>query len=284
MATKRVATALAGYGNVPGYGKVNAPAKPKPQAMGWGGLAHFGMPSTASNYTPQTPKPPGGGVPGVGQGTGSGPTALPVDPTYDAQIGAYGRTRDDSIAGLEGQRTAGLLGYGYTATYDANGNVSGLAYDPNNPYSQAALARVAYQQSKEGSSNSLAARGQFGGALTNAQNANDTNFNVGENSRQTLLTNFLNGINTGEIAARNDYNTNFANAGADRLGRAPTNPNYTSTDAGAKPAVSPLDQWKAAAAGGTSVKTTYKNAQGHDVRVLANGSKEVLVNGVWKKV
>jgi hypothetical protein len=216
---------------------------------------------------------------------------LPVDPTYDAQIGAYTRTRDDTVAGLQGQRTSGLLSAGYNATYDANGNVASLAYDPNNPYSQAALARTVYQQSKTGTNNSMAARGQlYSGALTNAQNQNDTNFNVGENSRQTALTNFLNGITTGQTAAKNDYTTNFANAGADRLGRAPTNPNYTPTDANAGATPAP-----AAGPSGPSVNgkpldlskwitTESKNSKGHPVRAFGDGHREVFTNGAWKRV
>lgn len=288
---KRIATALGGSGYAPGYGKVKAPPKPKPTAWG-GGLGNSIQSSgqlAMTKFTPQTPKPQtsGGGGAAAGQGTDAGPTALPVDPTYDAQIGAYGKTRDDTIAGLEGQRTSGLLGYGYSASYDDKGNVSALAYDPNNPYSQAALARTVYQQSKTGTNNSMAAGGQlYSGALTNAQNQNDTNFNVGENGRQTSLINFLNNINAGEIGARNDYATNFANAGADRLGRAPSNPNYTPTDggaaspaAGAGPSVNgkPIDlsKW---------VTTDYKSPTGKPARLYADGHREVFTDGKWKRV
>src|SRR5206468_1113647 len=107
------------------------------------------------------------------------PTAPPVDPLYDQQIAGLGRTKGDTLADLTRQRTAGLLGYGYNATYGADGLVQSLTYDPNNPYSQAALARKVYQQSKTGTTNSLAARGLlYSSAMNNAQDANDTNYNV----------------------------------------------------------------------------------------------------------
>jgi hypothetical protein len=101
----------------------------------------------------------------------------------------------------------GLSTSGYTATYGADGLVQSLAYDPNNPYSQAALARTIYQQSKSGTTNSMAGRGLlYSSAINNAQNQNDTNFNVGEDSRQKGLIGFLNGL-TGQEKGAKDATT-----------------------------------------------------------------------------
>jgi hypothetical protein len=86
------------------------------------------------------------------------------------------------------------------------GNATGLTYDPNNVYSQASLARKTYQQSKAGTSVNMAARGKlYSGALVNAQNANDSNFSVGEDARQKSLLRFLAGIKTRETNAGTDY-------------------------------------------------------------------------------
>lgn len=279
MAAKKtgLAAMLANYKKPSSYGSPalqKTPAIPKAIT----GAASFGGPSPQSSGSPAPVWTP------PAQPTGAD---LPVDPAYDAQVGAYGKSRDDTIAGLEGQRKSGLLGYGYNAEYNADGTVKALAYDPNNPYSQAALARTVYQQSKAGTTNSMAERGLlYGTALTNAQNQNDTSFNVGEDSRQKALTNFLNQVQAGETSAKNDYATNFANAGADRISRAPSNPNYSPAAPTAAPAAAAgpstadlIAQWKA-----DPITTTYKNAQGHPVRVHANGIKEVQINGVWKKV
>lgn len=279
MATAR---RTSGFGVAPGYGKVTN-SKPKPFGSAWGGLAG-GVPFGNSHpvFTPQTPSPGGGGAAGGGGFTPQDQSAAPpVDPIYDQTIAGLGRSRTDALAELTRQRGAGLLGYGYNATYDANGLVSGLTYDPNNPYSQAALARTVYQQNKNGTTNSLAARGQlYSGALTNAQNTNDTNFNVGENSRQQALINFLNGLTGQEKGVNDSFDTGSLQAEGDRLGRAPSNPNYNpATPAGGSPAAASskvdLSKW---------VKTAYKNPQGHDVRVFGDGHKEVFINGQWKRV
>lgn len=224
MATKkRVATALANYKTPSSFG---SPAlKKTPKTPAWGSAAPVSPASRA-------PSP----AAGIGASASSDPTALPVDPIYDNQLGQYGKNRDDTLAGLEGQKSSALLGYGYTQGADG-----ALAFDPNNPYSQAALARTVYKQSKAGTTNSLAAQGQlYSGAMVNAQNQNDTNFNVGENSRQNALTNFLNRVTQGETSARNDYSTNVIGAGGDRVARAATNPNYTNTGGAPAPAASPL--------------------------------------------
>jgi hypothetical protein len=133
---------------------------------------------------------------------------LPVDPLYDKTIAGLGKTRTDTLADITRRRTAGLSTSGYTATYGPDGLVQSLAYDPNNPYSQAALARTIYQQSKSGTTNRMAGRGLlYSSAVNNAQNQNDTNFNVGEDSRQKGLIGFLNGLTGQEKGANDAYDT-----------------------------------------------------------------------------
>jgi hypothetical protein len=160
-------------------------------------------------------------------GAGSSSSGLPVDPVYDQQIGGLQRRRDDALAAYAAQRTTGLSDYGYQASYDAQGNATGLAYDPNNVYSQASLARKSYQNAKRGTGNSMAAQGQlYSGALTNAQNTNDTTFSVGEDARQKSLLRFLAGIKTGETNAGTDYELGAGTAAGDRLSRASSSPLY----------------------------------------------------------
>jgi hypothetical protein len=83
-------------------------------------------------------------------------------------------------------------------------------FDTSNPYSRAALLQRSYDQTKQGNTTSYAARGQlYSGALGNAQNAAQTNFNTSsdqlrgsfnEQVRQWLSG--LGGAFTGAGAAR----------------------------------------------------------------------------------
>lgn len=149
------------------------------------------------------------------------PAQLPVDPVYDAQVGAYGHQRDDTLAGLTQAQTGTLADYGYGATFDANGNVTGLTFDPNNPYSRAALLRKNYQQSKTGTANTMASRGQlYGGAFGQAQNIEDNRYQQNENDLQKALTGSLSSIAQKRRQAGTDYETNVANAFGERTARA----------------------------------------------------------------
>jgi hypothetical protein len=96
----------------------------------------------------------------VGSPAGFTPTQsnLPPDPVYQAAISALKGTEGNTIAGLDAAargRAAEHTGYTEDPTTHA------IAYDPNNPYSQAALLRKSYQQSKTGNTNSYAEQGQL---------------------------------------------------------------------------------------------------------------------------
>jgi hypothetical protein len=207
---------------------------------------------------------------------------LPVDPVYDKQIAGYGQTRDNTISGLEGQKTSTLADYGYGATYDANGNVASLTVDPNNPYSRAAQLKKSYDQAKTGTTNGLAARGQlYSGAMTNAQNANDTGYSQGVNTLEKNLGQILASIIGGERTARTDYTTNEGTAYGDRVGRAGQSPLYSPTAADAAPAAAPatsnidLSKW---------IQSEYKSPSGLPARRFGDGHREVFQNGQWKRV
>jgi hypothetical protein len=117
---------------------------------------------------------------------------LPVDPAYDQTLAGLGLKRDTTIQALDQQRLGGLSDYGYSATFDPSGNATSVAFDPNNPYSQAALLRKRYQQAQTGNTNSYAARGQlYAGSLQNAQNATTDSNNQAENGLQRSVMAFL---------------------------------------------------------------------------------------------
>lgn len=168
--------------------------------------------------------------------TPAAPAPLPVDPAYDAQVAGLARTRDDTLAGLGTQRTAALANYGYNAQYDPSGGVSGLTVDPSNPFSRAALLTRNYQQSKAGTTNSLASRGQlYSGAMQTAQNANDFGYLQGQDNLQKQLTALLADISSRGTQANTGYETGVSQAMSDRLSRAPDNPLYSPAPSVASP-------------------------------------------------
>jgi hypothetical protein len=144
------------------------------------------------------------------------PAQLPVDPSYEGQVAALARQRDDTLLGLAAQRTQGLQDYGYRQA-----PTGALSFDPSNPFSRAALLRKNYMEGKEGTQTGMAARGQlYAGALQTAQAANDTGFNQGENSLQRALLAFLTSNQGAQNRARSGFESSVAQAMADRVLRA----------------------------------------------------------------
>lgn len=242
VAKKKVATVSGGFGNVPGFGRVTAP---KP-ASAWAG----GRPSSIQIGANAALRPPTFKPASASSSTPSAPSApaapkfdmnsLPVDPSYDATVGGLTRTRDDTLAGLTGEKTAALSNFGYNAQFDDKGNVTGLTFDPNNPFSRAALLRKNYQQAKTGTTNSLASRGQlYSGAMTNAQNANDSGFQQNDNALQTSLGQVLSGILGRQRTANTDYETGAGVAYGDRISRAQSSPLYNPAPIDDTPAAAP---------------------------------------------
>lgn len=178
--------------------------------------------------------------------------------------------------------------------------MTGLTVDPNNPYSKAAQLQRSYDNAKRGTTNSMAAQGQlYSGALTNAQNTNDTGYSTSKDTLEKNLGSILAGILGQERQVNTDFELNKGNAYGDWLGRASTNPLYSPTAEGAASAAAPpatyssvIDNPPAGASIADKVKllqqygavNEYKNAQGHKVRTFADGHKEVFVNGQWKRV
>jgi hypothetical protein len=181
------------------------PAAPRPGA--WGGLGTPGTNPKGTRTAGLTPPPAG--------------AQLPVDPIYDQQVAGVNQGYGDALAGLNQQQLATLADYGYTATFDDQGKVTGLTYDPSNPFSRAALLRKHYQQAKTGTTNSLAAHGQlYSGAMVNAQDANDRGYLQGENTLQSGLTGRLTGFAQRRREAGTRHEQDLSQAGAERVGRA----------------------------------------------------------------
>jgi hypothetical protein len=167
---------------------------------------------------------------------------LPPDASYEAQVAALARQRDDQIAALTQARTSGLSDYGFT-----EGPNGALAFDPNNPYSKAALMKHTYDVSRRSTGQTMAAGGQlYSGAFQNAQDLVNRNQAQGEDSLQKSLIGFLARNTQGGVQARTGYETAVGQAYGDRVGRFQTNPLYD-------PAASPGDA--PAPAGGASTGT-----------------------------
>lgn len=158
---------------------------------------------------------------------GAAASPLPPDPVYDSTIAGLTKTRDDTLAALGGDRTRGLLNAGYTATTDAAGNVTGLAFDPSSSYSQAALALKHYRQSQRGNRTGMAARGHlYSGALQRQQEDITSQYQAGDDQRQKQLLGFLARNQDATRAATTAYEAGAGTASATRIANAATNSLY----------------------------------------------------------
>jgi hypothetical protein len=225
------------YGSVPKLSGIQGPST---------NVGLLGQPAPVAS-APSAPA----GVSGAPQGFTPTTAGLPPDPTYQAALAGYGKTREDTINNLLVQRNQGLSQYGYNASVDDKGNVSGVTYDPNNPYSQASLLRKNYQQSKTGNTNSYAAAGQlYAGSLQNAQNNATDKFQQGDNSLINALSAFLTNNQGAVNAANNAFDVNSGTAFGDMVQRAPDNPLYTAASNGGLSSAGPDGQTAVTAANG----------------------------------
>lgn len=141
-------------------------------------------------------------------------TADPIDPIYASQVGNNNQAGGDNDAGYISGRNQGLTNLGYSFTQDPADSfkVTGLTYDPTNPFSQATQLREHYRNAQRGDTNNLAARGQlYSGALQNQLGYDTEDFNRGDNS---ILTQ-ANGLVSGAIQ---NHRTNLTNIGGLNIG------------------------------------------------------------------
>lgn len=141
---------------------------------------------------------------------------MPVDPGYDAAIGAAGYGLQSSLLSAQYQR--GQLGQTFGLGIDPQGNVF---EDVSNPYSRAANFQKQYAQAQRGAQTSMAARGQlYSGAYQNAQNANADALsrNRDQNIREFMAAHQA--ITGAERGAQGEYLGAVAGAESERIGRA----------------------------------------------------------------
>lgn len=187
-------------------GKGLIPAKPSPQKNALKALAGRYQPATPFN----APLP----VSGASSASPSGPSLLPFGVQNQAthlKSQAYGAA-DDTIAGLNDQQNQALMGAGYNASFDPAGNLSGLTFDPTNPFSRAALLKRSYDQAQQTTNTSMAAAGQlYSGANQRAHNQNTFGYQQGSDALQGGLTATLREIIRRRLAAKTGANNAATN-------------------------------------------------------------------------
>lgn len=209
-------------------------------------------------------------------------SGLPLDPTYEATIGGLQKKRDELLAGYTAQRPRVLADYGYTAAgYDSSGAPTGLAFDPNNPYSRASLAKKVYDQNQAGTQNSMAARGQlYAGSLDSAKAFNESRYQQGSDALLKSLTEQLVGIAQGERGAKTDYELGAGQAYGDSVSRAQNAPP-------APVAAAPAAQSGGSAYNpytpGTPQWAAYAKQHGQSWKTDSKGRWGYYVNGKWQK-
>jgi hypothetical protein len=167
------------------------------------------------------------GAPGGGGGGGAAASPysasnLPPDPQYDAQVLAAQKRRDFGLTGLTGERTRELSDYGFTE------GPGGPVFDPNNPFSKAAVLKYNYDKARRASAQSM---GSTGGLYSGAFQSTQDYVNRGQLGAEDALTKGLQAFlaantRSAEQVGGLDY-TDALNAAAEgRIGRFQTNPLY----------------------------------------------------------
>jgi hypothetical protein len=167
-----------------GLGSLPAPKAPKPLAMPVPANPMKGI--TGNNPTPIQP------------------TAQPIDPNVlNAQLIG---NRNVAIGTGEAAYQQGNLGF--DAGYNPDGTVNTA-----NPYSRAALLQLGYEDSRRGTTNSLAAQGQlYSGAMLNAQARNDFTYGANEAANRLGYQRGLHGIQTGQLNTAANAGTGVSDA------------------------------------------------------------------------
>jgi len=225
------------------------------------------------------------GVPPVGPLPSPGARTLPPDAQYETDIANAQQTRATSLANLTQSRQAELTGAGYTETnVDPNTGVGTLAFNPNDPFSRAALLKKTYDESRARTAQTLGAGGQlYSGAFQQAQDIGNRGQLQAEDAQQRALLGFLAQNTAGTTTARTNYDLAAIRAASARLGRIDTNPLYSPEATGTlkkKATKKPAKPKKPAAPkvlgpkpstvkkSVTKPLTPYKTASGKTVQVL----------------
>ena len=149
---------------------------------------------------------------------------MPWDTRYETRVGEINRGRDDSLAGLQNDENRIKQDFGFD--------------DPSNPFNRLKMMERMYQQSKTGTTNSMAAQGQlYSGALERQQD--DLSFRE-SGDRDSLRRNYddlLGGIQARRLGLTTGADEDVSNADYDRILAAMENRPDPSTLPG--PAVAP---------------------------------------------
>lgn len=200
------------------------PVKKPPKFGGstTGGLGQVGMnvPGVTPSASPLALSAPPGTPDLADFGPGPGTVPLPPDPLYDREVGGLTAQHSNAIGDLKGNRVRTLIDFGYT-----EGSPGQIAFDPNNPYSRAALLQRRHDQAQTGLTNRYAAMGQlYAGSLQNAKNAENFQYGASSDALGKALINFLANNTSGQQTADTNYQLGLGAALGNRLGRLGSNP------------------------------------------------------------
>lgn len=166
-------------------------------------------------------KNPSQGAPG---GTGLfGGVSIP-SATASKVLGTNSLDSDPLYQTAQAQQQRAQSGADATALYQTNQINANYGYSPdgsidlNNPYSQAALMRDTFLQSRQGNTTSYAAQGQlYSGALQNAQDESTRQYNIGGDQLAKNRQSALDQVTATKAGTYSTAQTNSENALADAL-------------------------------------------------------------------
>jgi hypothetical protein len=152
------------------------------------------------------------------------PTVPMPDPVYDADVLNLGRARDIAVANAVAARASGLLDYGFTE----NAGTGALTFDPNNPFSRAAVLKQNYNQSRARAAQTMGSGGQlYSGAFQNQQDFINRGQLQSEDALQKALAGFLAENTSARQRALTEHQMGMSSVEAERAARALDNPLYS---------------------------------------------------------
>src|SRR4051812_40245208 len=150
----------------------------------------------ASGATPAAPA-----VPAAAAAAQYSLSNLPPDATYEAADILLQRQRQEGLAAIAGERTRTLSDYGFQ-----EGPSGALTFDPNNPFSKAALLKKAYDTNRRSTAQSMGAGGQlYAGAFQNAQDLVNRNQLQAQDAQLKQLQSFIAQNDARRTQAQTDY-------------------------------------------------------------------------------
>lgn len=167
------------------------------------------------------PKPASAAAAPPVSASGRSDAPLVGDEQYNLEVGNYEKGRSTALGGLTRERNDALATYGYTGTFDAAGNLVDRQFDPNNPFSRAALLKRTYDQSSRGNVNRMAARGQLNaGSFQNLKNNTDFGYMQGEDANQKSLNALIGSLIGRQQTVNTEFDSKIIGARGSLLSRA----------------------------------------------------------------